>query len=103
MELIGVEFLNFSDKIIFLFARENMSDDDYCVYARNILGRLNSVSIPSTSFNSETTPSTSPTDTSGINVGIMIIMLLVAIFILLTIKSKGQKSKKSIDGDKIEN
>ena len=27
-----------------------MSDEDYCVYARNILGRLGSVANPTTGF-----------------------------------------------------
>lgn len=38
-----------------------MSEDDYCVYARNILGQLNSISNPTTAFNADPTQQSSTT------------------------------------------
>ena len=74
-----------------------MSDDDYCVYARNILGRLNSISNPTTAFNADPTQqgSSSVTDNPA-NIGLIMIGFLILAFMILSLKMKpGKKEGES--------
>lgn len=68
--------------------------DDYCVYARNVLGRISSIGNPTSGFTSSfTTSLSSPPPVSGdFNTNTL---LLGAILALLLIFTMLQKSKKN--------
>ena len=74
-----------------------MSDDDYCVYARNILGRLTSISSPTTAFNADPTQNNSSSVTDNpANVGLFMIGFLVLAFMILSMRMKsGKKAEES--------
>ena len=73
-----------------------MSDEDYCVYARGVLGRLGSVMNPTTSFISDATvETTSNTSDPTQNMGIMFLIFLVAFFMMATYKNKPSTTASS--------
>ena len=69
-----------------------MSDDDYCVYARNILGRLSSISNPTTAFNADPTQQNSSSlGENGANVGLFMIGFLILAFMIISMRTKSGK------------
>ena len=84
--------IKFSDLIIIKFP--TMSED-YCVYARNILGRLNSVGNPTTAFNADSTQQGLNSVDGSSNMGLIIVGLLVMVFIMLSYNVKNKKVPES--------
>lgn len=66
--------------------------DDYCVYARSILSRLDGIANPTTGFSSSISTSTRVGPESGeMNMGLM---MVAAIAFVLFVLSMMQKKKK---------
>ena len=69
--------------------------EDYCVYARNILGRLNSVGSPTTAFNADPSQQSLNTVGNSSNMGLIIVGLLVMVFIMISYNMKQKKVGQS--------
>lgn len=72
-----------------------MSEDDYCVYARNVLGRLDSIPNPTSGFTADIIPEGSQTASSlEPNMGLLVMGALVLIFCVMAFlqkkKSRGE-------------
>ena len=72
--------------------------DDYCVYARSILGRLDAIGNPTTGFNAdlESTARTSSGSSSEMNLGLVMVaavMLVMLVTMMLQKKKKAPLSK----------
>ena len=69
-----------------------MSDDDYCVYARSILTRLDSIARPATQFTSDIVRETGnqPSQSTEINMGLIITVVMILMFMVMTVIKKKQ-------------
>ena len=68
--------------------------DDYCVYARNILGRLNDVPI-STGFSSDITNQASDPTSPTMNSNLMIMAAMLLVFIAISFLRGSSKSQST--------
>ena len=69
-----------------------MSDNDYCVYARNILSRLDSIGNPTTGFTSDIVRETgnSTRGSTDINMGLAVIGGIIVMFLAMVVMRKKQ-------------
>lgn len=68
-----------------------MSEDDYCVYARNILGQLDGIANPTTGFTADVVPQNTATSNSlEPNMGLLVTGALVLLFCLFAFFKKKQ-------------
>lgn len=71
-----------------------MSDEDYCVYARNILTRLDSIANPTTRFTSDIVRQSSNGSGNGAwndaNMGLAVMMVVIAAFLIMALMKKKQ-------------
>ena len=63
------------------------------MYARNILGRLNSIQNPTTAFNADPTQQGNSPDGDTTNMGIMILGMIVMIFIMMVYRMNNRTKK----------
>lgn len=68
--------------------------DDYCVYARSILGRLDALGNPTTGFTTdlENTARTSSGSSTEMNLGLM---MVAAVMLVMLVTMVLQKKKKA--------
>lgn len=73
-----------------------MSEDDYCVYARNILGQLDSIPNPTTGFTTDVVSEASQAQSSAEpNMGLLVMGALVLLFCIMTFLKKKQARPES--------
>ena len=66
-----------------------MSEDDYCVYARNILGRLDSIPNPTSGFTADIIPESAQASSSlEPHMGLMVMGTLVLLFCIMAFLKK---------------
>lgn len=71
--------------------------DDYCVYARSILGRLDAIANPTTGFSSSISNTTRTGAESGeMNMGLMMVAAITFVLLILSLlqKKKGLPQSK---------
>lgn len=69
-----------------------MSNEDYCVYARNILSRLHSIGAPTTQFTSDIVRETGnrSNQSTQMNMGLIITAMIVLMFLVMAVIKKKQ-------------
>ena len=73
-----------------------MSEDDYCVYARNILGRLDSIPNPTSGFTADIIPESGQASGSlEPNMGLIVMGTLVLMFCLMAFLKKRKARPQS--------
>lgn len=74
-----------------------MSNEDYCVYARNILFRLDQISNPTTGFTSDIVTHTNNTPSqSEFNIGLLVTIGMILLYIFARFASRRQSQPKSV-------
>lgn len=71
--------------------------DDYCVYARNILSRLDSIANPTTQFTADVARQFESSGSSPAHkdMGLMMMGVLVVVFLMMTLLRKKQQKVES--------
>ena len=73
-----------------------MSENDYCVYARNILTRLDAIGNPTTGFTSDIVRETgNSSGGSKVNMGLAVMGVLVVFFLIVALLKKKQARPQS--------
>ena len=74
-----------------------MSHDDYCVYARNILGRLDRIPNPTTHFSSDVIAQTSSSmgQSNEVNMGLVMMGAMIVLFLIMSFLKRKQPQPES--------
>lgn len=72
-----------------------MSDEDYCVYARSVLGRLDSIPNPTGGFTADIAREASNSTAAQPDMGLLMLGALVLIFCAMALLKRRELRKES--------